>query len=93
MSFQYRGLKAKLERHMVTPEEIDEAVAAVEPRFLEVLEKAYGILIPTLMKLENKQLEDVKTYGEQYLKYFPEGPNAVNIRRIMDDAAKESALK
>jgi hypothetical protein len=45
------------------------------------------------MKLENKQLEDVKTYGEQYLKYFPEGPNAVNIRRIMDDAAKESALK
>ena len=58
-----------------------------------LLEKAYGILIPTLMKLENKQLEDVKTYGEQYLKYFPEGPNVVNIRRIMDDAAKESALK
>ena len=63
------------------------------PKELEVLEKAYGILIPALMKLENKQLEDVKTYGEQYLKYFPEGPNAVNIRRIMDDAAKESALK
>ena len=32
--------RAKLSALAVTPEEIDEAVAAVEPRFLEVLEKA-----------------------------------------------------
>ena len=32
--------RAKLSSLAVTPEEIDEAVAAVEPRFLEVLEKA-----------------------------------------------------
>ena len=32
--------RAKLSTLAVTPEEIDEAVAAVEPRFLEVLEKA-----------------------------------------------------
>ena len=32
--------RAKLSTLAVTPEEIDEAVAAVEPRFLEILEKA-----------------------------------------------------
>ncbi len=31
---------ARLERLIVTPEELDEAVASVEPRFLQVLEKA-----------------------------------------------------
>ena len=46
--------KAKLSSLLVSPEEIDEAVAAVEPRFLEVLERA----AKNIRKFHEKQVRN-----------------------------------
>lgn len=91
-----------LERAPENQEENNSALAAktsgektldqFSPRELAVLEEAYAKLVPMLMTLEKKQYGDVKKLGEEYLKYFPDGPNAQKIRETMDMAAKEAAL-
>jgi|GEM_PF-1021316 len=56
------------------------------PEELAILEEAYSKIIPTLLTQGAKQASRAIQFGEEYLKYFPNGSNIDLVRRSIDEA-------
>lgn len=57
------------------------------PQELAILEEAYAKLVPTLLTQGAKQAKRAIQFGNEYLKYFPNGSNIDLIRRCINEAA------
>ena len=56
------------------------------PEELAILEEAYAKVVPTLLTQGAKQASRAIDFGNEYLKYFPNGSNVELIRRCMNEA-------
>ncbi len=77
------GLKAFLQARRPTEEHPFDKMSAGECKNLE---RAYETLLPLLSAMGDAQANDVLLFGEEYMKYFPEGRARTEVQNFINKA-------